>query len=101
MHAAPARPTLADPLVPPSPSCINERHRACVPGSFGVEGIDPLARVVTRSIEQQGTRKMSEHVEGEAFHEQSEVPISYGLYYLAFLLVATLTMLLIAGNVIG
>ncbi|WP_019516198.1 hypothetical protein [Sphingomonas sp. Mn802worker] len=44
---------------------------------------------------------MSEHVEEDAFHEQSEVPISYGLYYLGFLLVATLTMLLIAGNVIG
>lgn len=37
----------------------------------------------------------------EAFHEQSEVPIAGGLYYLAFLLVATLSMLLIAGGVIG
>ncbi len=44
---------------------------------------------------------MSEQTDDHAFHESSEVPISYGLYYLAFLLVATLTMLLIAGNVIG
>lgn len=44
---------------------------------------------------------MSEQADQETFHEESEVPISYGLYYLAFLLVATLTMLLIAGDVIG
>ncbi|WP_375272521.1 hypothetical protein [Sphingomonas sp.] len=40
-------------------------------------------------------------MDDEAFHGQSEVPISVGLYYLAFLLVATLSMLLIAGGVIG
>ena len=44
---------------------------------------------------------MSEQTDDQGFHEASEVPISYGLYYLAFLLVATLTMLLVAGNVIG
>ncbi|WP_281356803.1 hypothetical protein [Sphingomonas hominis] len=44
---------------------------------------------------------MSEQMENEAFHEKSEVPITGGLYYLGFLLIATLTMLLIAGGVIG
>ena len=44
---------------------------------------------------------MSEEMDDQAFHEESEVPISGGLYYLGFLLIATLTMLLIAGGVIG
>jgi translation elongation factor EF-1beta len=55
---------------------------------------------LTRHDGEQDTA-MSEQMDDQAFHEQSEVPISFGLYYLAFLLVATLTMLLIAGGVIG
>ena len=50
---------------------------------------------------QNGTGTMSEQMENDAFHEKSEVPITGGLYYLGFLLVATLTMLLFAGGVIG
>lgn len=48
-----------------------------------------------------GRRAMAEQMDDDAFHEQSEVPIGAGLYYLAFLLIATLSMLLIAGGVIG
>lgn len=48
-----------------------------------------------------GTGTVSKQTSDDAFAEKSEVPISAGLYYLAFLLVATLSMLLIAGGVIG
>jgi hypothetical protein len=46
-------------------------------------------------------RTVAKQMNDEAFDDKSEVPISGGLYYLAFLLVATLSMLLIAGGVIG